>query len=106
MVTVAGPGSESDTRIAWPGCPVEDGEPALRLGDAGLAIDAAANGLGQACVPAMLAEADLAAGRVRQLGELLATKRGYWLVAPTPQWRPAKVKIGRASCRERVCPYG
>ena len=24
MVTVAGPGSESETRIAWPGCPVED----------------------------------------------------------------------------------
>src|SRR3546814_6056000 len=48
MVTVAGPGSESDTRIAWPGCPVEDGEPALRLGDEGLEIDAAANGLGQA----------------------------------------------------------
>ena len=43
MVTVAGPGSASDTRIAWPGCPVADGEPALRLGDAGLAIDAAAN---------------------------------------------------------------
>src|SRR3546814_3313927 len=58
MVTVAGPGSESETRIAWPGCPVDEGEPALRLGDAGLAIDAAANGLGQANVPAMLAEAD------------------------------------------------
>src|SRR3546814_8747417 len=33
MVTVAGPGSESETRIAWPGCPVDEGEPALRLGD-------------------------------------------------------------------------
>jgi len=92
MVTVAGPGSESDTRIAWPGCPVEDGEPALRLGDAGLAIDAAANGLGQANVPAMLAEADIAAGRVRLVREPFAVKRGYWLVAPTPQWRQAKVK--------------
>ncbi len=92
MVTVAGPASESDTRIAWPGCPVEDGEPALRLGDAGLAIDAAANGLGRACVPAMLAEADIAAGRVRALDEPFAAKRGYWLVAPLPQWRQAKVK--------------
>ncbi|ENY81207.1 LysR family transcriptional regulator [Sphingopyxis sp. MC1] len=92
MVTVAGPGGGSDTRIAWPGCPVAEGEPALRLGDAGLAIDAAANGLGQACVPAMLAEADIAAGRVRQVGEAMDTKRGYWLVAPTPQWRQAKVK--------------
>ncbi len=92
MVTVAGPGSASDTRIAWPGCPVADGEPALRLGDAGLAIDAAANGLGQANVPAMLAEADIASGRVRQIGDAMAVKRGYWLVAPTPQWRQAKVK--------------
>jgi LysR family glycine cleavage system transcriptional activator len=92
MVTVAGPGSESDTRIAWPGCPVDESEPALRLGDAGLAIDAAANGLGQADVPAMLAEADIAAGRVRLVREAFAVKRGYWLVAPTPQWRQAKVK--------------
>jgi LysR family glycine cleavage system transcriptional activator len=92
MVTVAGPGAESDTRIAWPGCPVDDGEPALRLGDAGLAIDAAANGLGLANVPAMLAEADIAAGRVRLVREAFAVSRGYWLVAPTPQWRQAKVK--------------
>lgn len=92
MVTVAGPGSESDTRIAWPGCPVDEGEPALRLGDAGLAIDAAANGLGQANVPAMLAEADIASGRVHVVREAFAVRRGYWLVAPTPQWRQAKVK--------------
>lgn len=92
MVTVTGPGSSSDTRIAWPGCPVGDGEPALRLGDAGLAIDAAANGLGQACVPEMLATADIAAGRIRQIGEAFAAKRGYWLVAPLPQWRQKKVK--------------
>lgn len=92
MVTVAGPGSESETRIAWPGCPADEGEPALRLGDAGLAIDAAANGLGRANVPAMLAETDIATGRVRQLGDSFAVKRGYWLVAPLPQWRQAKVK--------------
>src|SRR3546814_7955184 len=78
--------------IAGPGGPVDEGEPALRLGDAGLAIDAAANGLGQAKVPAMLAEADIAAGRVRQLGDAFAVKRGYWLVAPLPPWRQAKVK--------------
>ena len=92
MVTVAGPDSDSDTPIAWPGCLVADGEPALRLGDAGLAIDAAAHGLGRAHVPALLAEADLAAGRVRQLGDTVPAKRGYWLIAPLPQWRQAKVK--------------
>ena len=77
---------------AWPGCPVDDGEPALRLADAGLAIDAAANGLGQANVPAMLAEADIASGRVHVVREAFPVRRGYWLVAPTPQWRQAKVK--------------
>ncbi|WP_033073310.1 LysR family transcriptional regulator [Sphingopyxis sp. MWB1] len=92
MVTVAGPASESETRIAWPGCPADEGEAALRLGDAGLAIDAATNGLGRACVPALLAAADLAAGRVRQIGEALPGKQAYWLVAPLPQWRQAKVK--------------
>lgn len=92
MVLVAGPGAAADTRIAWPGCPVAKGESALRLGDAGLAIDAAANGLGQAWVPAMLAEADLAAGRVRQIGEAQPSATGYWLVAPTPQWRQKKVR--------------
>jgi len=92
MVTVTGPGSAAETRIAWPACPVAKGESALRLGDAGLAIDAAANGLGQACVPAMLAEADLASGRIRAVGEAEPSKRTYWLVAPTPQWRQKKVR--------------
>lgn len=92
MVTVAGPGAISDTRIAWPGCPLVKGEIAMRLGDAGLAIDAAANGLGRACVPALLAEADLAAGRVMAMDDAVPSKRTYWLVAPTPQWRQKKVR--------------
>jgi LysR family transcriptional regulator, glycine cleavage system transcriptional activator len=92
MVRVTGPGSSSDTRIVWPGCPVADGEAALRLADAGLAIDAAANGLGQSCVPAMLAEADIASGRVRQVEGGITSQRGYWLVAPLPQWRQKKVR--------------
>jgi LysR family transcriptional regulator, glycine cleavage system transcriptional activator len=92
MVTVAGPGAAADTRIAWPGCPLAKGESAMRLGDAGLAIDAAANGLGRACVPALLVEADLAAGRVLALGEAEPSKLAYWLVAPTPQWRQKKVR--------------
>ncbi len=92
MVMVAGPGAAVGTRIAWPGCPIAKSEAALRLADAGLAIDAAANGLGQACVPALLAEADLAAGRVLALGDAQPSRLGYWLVAPTPQWRQKKVK--------------
>lgn len=92
MVTVTGPGSVSDTRIAWPGCPVGEDEPALRLADAGLAIDAAANGLGFCCVPALLAVADIAAGRVSLMNGEFTAKRSYWLVAPLPQWRQKKVK--------------
>ena len=68
--------------IGWPGCPESEGA-LVSVGDAGLAIDAAARGLGQATVPAMLA------------GMEVATKddsRGYWLIAPLPQWRQKKVR--------------
>ena len=53
---------------------------------------AAAAGLGVARVPATLAAADIAAGRVTVQGETLASPRAYWLIAPTPQWRQAKVR--------------
>ena len=106
-------------RILWPGCSAlatqeasdDKGKPissdtsdnsgdntsapkgtVLHVGDAGLAIDAAAQCLGQACVPALLAEADLAAGRVRALGEPSVHESRYWLVAPLPQWRQKKVR--------------
>lgn len=92
MVMVTGPGAVAETRIAWPGCPDIGGESALRLSDAGLAIDAAANGLGRAYVPAMLAEADIASGRVRMIGDRQPSPQTYWLIAPTPQWRQKKVK--------------
>ena len=79
--------------IGWPGdaAPAGD-EPALSVADAGLAISAAAAGLGRARVPALLAEAALAAGQRIVLGTREPCRRGYWLVAPTPQWRQKKVK--------------
>ena len=92
MVTVAAPGGGADTPIAWPGCASEDAGAAVRLGDAGLAIDAAAAGFGRACVPELLARGDIAAGRVVVVDEPRAGGRGYWLVAPTPQWRQQKVR--------------
>ncbi|TPG54862.1 LysR family transcriptional regulator [Sphingomonas glacialis] len=92
MVTVERAGGGVDTRIAWPGC-IDDESPSLvRVGDAGLALDAAAQGLGRATVPELLAATDLASGRVVALGEAKAYRLGYWLVAPTPQWRQKKVK--------------
>jgi LysR family glycine cleavage system transcriptional activator len=91
MVTVAAPGGGSDAAIAWPGCPDHE-RSTIRVGDAGLALDAAAEGLGRATVPELLATADLASGRLVALGEPRASRRGYWFVAPLPQWRQKKVQ--------------
>ncbi len=64
----------------------------LTVSDAGLAVDAAAAGYGIARVPEPLAAADLATGRIVSLLEREPSDAGYWLVAPAPQWRQAKVK--------------
>ncbi len=93
MVTVAAPDGAADTLISWPGSSGEEAEEAgFRLGDAGLAIDAAANGLGIARVPHLLAQADIASGRVRAMDNAHETRRAYWLLAPVPQWRQKKVR--------------
>ena len=80
-----------DRLIGWPGNPGEDHDFAVTVADAGLAIEAAAAGLGRATVPALLAERDIAAGRIVAFATMEAAK-GYWLVAPIPQWRQKKVK--------------
>lgn len=92
FVTIAAPEGGADTPISWPRCPVADGIAALRLADAGLAIDAAAIGLGRATVPMLLAEHDLKHGRVRAIDNAKDSDQAYWLVAPLPQWRQKKVK--------------
>jgi LysR family glycine cleavage system transcriptional activator len=90
-VIVGGDGG-ADAPIAWPGCRQEDMTGStLRVADAGLAIDAAASGFGRACVPALLAGGDIAAGRIRQL-DTRDDDLAYWLIAPLPQWRQKKVK--------------
>ena len=90
LVTVTAPGAAADApRIAHPHDPQA---PGLTVADAGLAIDAAAAGLGSARVPATLVAADLAVGRVVATGEPEPTASAYWLIAPTPQWRQAKVR--------------
>ena len=92
MVTIQRPGGGADTRISWPGC-LNDPEVSLvRVGDAGLAIYAAAQGLGRATVPELVARADIASGRVELIGDPKPYALGYWLVAPLPQWRQKKVK--------------
>lgn len=91
FVTIGVDGGAEDL-IGWPGCPASSATlPTLTVADAGIAIDAAAAGFGRACVPALLASADLAAGRVQTFGEKQAGPP-YWLLAPLPQWRQKKVK--------------
>lgn len=82
--------------IGWPGDASPAGEggeaPPLVVGDAGLALAAAAAGLGRARVPAMLAAAWAEQGRIAPPGPPEPCRRGYWLVAPLPQWRQKKVR--------------
>jgi LysR family glycine cleavage system transcriptional activator len=93
MITVAAPGSAATACIAHPLDPETPCvESLLTLADAGLAIDAAAAGLGRTRVPALLAAADLAAGRIVALDEGAKATGAWWLTAPTPQWRQAKVR--------------
>ncbi len=93
FVKISGPDNGEGKKIDWPGCPISEGEETLmRVADGGLAIEAAANGFGHAWVPKMLVQRDLAAGRVEVIGEDSVSSRGYWLMAPTPQWRQKKVK--------------
>ncbi len=90
LVLVGAPGAAPGlARIAHPGDPEA---PGLTVADAGLAIDIAAQGLGIARVPALLAAADLASGRVVLLGDPEPSASAWWLIAPTPQWRQAKVR--------------
>lgn len=87
-----GVGGGAETVISWPGCPADETKGAgVTVADAGLALDAAAAGFGRATVPALLAEADEAAGRVARFGEK-ASANSYWLIAPLPQWRQKKVR--------------
>ena len=93
VVTVGRPGGAGDgPLLGWPGGPGGERPPVATFADAGLAIDAAAGGLGIATVPLLLAAADLDAGRVEACGPPTAFDHGYWLVAPLPQWRQKKVR--------------
>lgn len=87
LVTVAAPGAASRT-LGWR---IADG-PQLALPDAGAALDWAIAGMGQAHVPLTLASAALADGRVQEVADREATDDAYWLCAPAPQWKSAKVR--------------
>ena len=81
--------------IAWPGDAHPEGpegDAPLSVGDAGLALAAVVAGMGRARIPAMLAATSVELGRVAAKSPAEPSRRGYWLVAPLPQWRQKKVK--------------
>ncbi len=80
--------------IAWPGDALPGGEAdaPLHVGDAGQALAAASAGLGRARVPLLLAQGSRDIGRISDWQDEADCRRGYWLVAPLPQWRQKKVK--------------
>ncbi|RPF70735.1 LysR family transcriptional regulator [Aurantiacibacter spongiae] len=79
--------------IEWPGFALPEGERvAMGVADAGQALACALAGLGRAILPLPLAAGALAEGRLVSLGEAEPCRRAYWLVAPRPQWRQAKVR--------------
>ena len=92
MCTVAQTGVDPARRIEHPGSGWEPDDGArivLTVADAGLALDAAAAGLGVARVPALIAAVAPVDLTVAAAG---TSPHAYWLVAPTPQWRQAKVR--------------
>jgi len=82
--------------IAWPGDhggDSDDGEARapVSVPNAGEAAAAAAAGLGKTRIPPAIAAPLIARGALTA-GEVIPSRRGYWLVAPLPQWRQKKVK--------------
>ncbi|MCB2014175.1 MAG: LysR family transcriptional regulator [Sphingobium sp.] len=92
FVTVEAAGGGADRWIDWPGSMADTDQGAVRVADGGLAIAAAVEGLGRANVPLLLAQRALDDGEVNAVGDPVAQRKGYWLVAPAPQWRQKKVK--------------
>jgi LysR family glycine cleavage system transcriptional activator len=70
------------------------------VGDAGQALSAAIAGLGRARVPLLLAREMQATGIDVVQGTPEPSRRGYWLVAPPPQWRQKKVRALVAALTE------
>jgi len=87
LVAVGAPNAAMRT-LGWP---MIEGR-AVALPDAGQALDWAIAGMGTAHVPLTLAADALAAGLVAERGDRIATDDAYWLCAPAPQWKSAKVK--------------
>lgn len=92
LVSVARPGAPSRA-VHWRSADAAAaGDGAILVSDAGAALDWALAGLGTARVPRTLAEAALAAGDLVETGAPEPIAEAYWLCAPAPQWKSAKVR--------------
>lgn len=87
--------------IAWPGDggsfdneqDVGPDEAALvAVSDAGAALAAAGAGLGRTRVPRLIGQQWLEQAHGASQAMTYPSRRGYWLVAPLPQWRQKKVR--------------
>lgn len=91
-VAVAAP-EHRDAWIDWPGASLPDGiKPCIKAGSAGQALSSAMAGMGRTVLPVALVQGAIDAGLLVTHGPVESSRRAYWLVAPTPQWRSKKVK--------------
>ena len=85
-------GASATAKNCHPSRKIAAAAPAIAVNDAGQAIAAARAGMGRARVPALLVAGMIEAGMLDEAGSSEASRRGYWLVAPRPQWRQKKVQ--------------
>ena len=91
-VTVAAPGAPA-LWIALPGMTLpDDAAIAVEASDTAQALAAALAGMGRTMLPTLLAKRALAAGTLKAVASPEKCRRAYWLVAPRPQWRQAKMR--------------
>lgn len=91
-VVVSSPGGQN-AWISWPGASIPDGERAsITTGNPGQALSSVISGLGRAILPFPLVEKAIAVGELVVLENYEGGRKGYWLLAPLPQWRQKKVK--------------
>ena len=91
-VCVAAPGAR-DAWIDWPGAALpDDARPCIKAGSASQALASALTGMGRTVLPEPLIERAVADGLLVALEKPVESRRAYWLVAPLPQWRSAKVR--------------
>ncbi len=90
---VVGASAGQEGWIAYPGAALPEGAHAgIEVGNAGQALSSVLAGLGRTVLPYLLVEDALHDGRLVALEGPDDGRRAYWLVAPLPQWRQAKVR--------------